>query len=246
MPMLIEYLDSLALRLGRSVLFLGQMPGTHDESDFDHWIRSSSAKQIVRWLDAEGIGHGVCGTTSNSGWIEGGPKYLYVDIPFEIEDPQYRRLSDFLQDDPEGKTRWPDTGFYVYPLEDARKIEQERREEMLRYVPSRERPSAAATCMWLDTPIGVLHHELKSDRVGDRRMFWALAQEMWPELAPFEYRDVMSGLIVPNWKSDGQGWVVYYDLYGSKFSDYPEEKKRMIREWFHLPAGTIFELGGDW
>lgn len=122
MPLLIEYMDAVARRLSHDLLFFGPMPGGSfdDDSDAD-WLRAPAADSIREWLDAAGVAHGICGPTSNSGWIEGGPKYLYLELPYDADNADYQRLCAFVQDHDDGRTRWPDIRFCVLTLANAMK-----------------------------------------------------------------------------------------------------------------------------
>ena len=117
MPLLIEYMDAVARRLGHDLLFFGPPPGRSFEDDVGpDWLDSAAAASLRAWLDDAGIAYGICGPTSNSGWIEGGPKYLFVELPYDIGNADYQRLCTFVKDHDDGHTRWPDTRFGVFLL----------------------------------------------------------------------------------------------------------------------------------
>lgn len=119
MPQLIEHIDETARRLGRDLLHFCLDPNQADRLDVGDWIRSSAASEIVAWLKTSGIKWGICGPIAHSGWYEGGPRLIYVETPFDPANSDYQRLSTFIRDDAQGRTRWPDTRFCVYPLEAA-------------------------------------------------------------------------------------------------------------------------------
>lgn len=122
MPLLIDHMDAVARRLSHDLLFFGPPPARSFEDDVgSDWLESAAAAALREWLDTVGIAHGVCGPMSNSGWIEGGLRYLYVDLPYDSGNAEYQRLCAFVQDHDDGLTRWPEIRFCVLTLENAMK-----------------------------------------------------------------------------------------------------------------------------
>ena len=73
MPMLIEYLDAIARKKGRDILFLDfpQEKGT-DSLSFDDWELVPVRQQIIAWLDSNEIEWRMCGRIANENMMGGG------------------------------------------------------------------------------------------------------------------------------------------------------------------------------
>lgn len=94
MPMLIEYLDAIARKKGRDVLFL-DFPQRKNKNIFDlfnmDWDSVPIRKQIISWLDQNQIAWCMCAGVADENMMGG--EYLgriYVDVPFDTKDPIYQ------------------------------------------------------------------------------------------------------------------------------------------------------------
>lgn len=118
MPQLILSIDDIAIKENRDVLFLrfpeiiDKINAGDDKPDYENYPLRG---QIVVWLEQQGVGHhACCGFPSNKGWH---PRTgdLYLDVPFDREDPTFKKLSDKLEYE-DGKTKIPGIEFQYYPL----------------------------------------------------------------------------------------------------------------------------------
>lgn len=103
MPLLIDPIDRIAREKQRDVLFITfDYFGDYfdyenpDEIfptiDYKTWpIR----KEVIEWLDKNDIGYRLCSLTYTSGYMG----ELYIDVPFEKDDEQYRLLCSYLEDE---------------------------------------------------------------------------------------------------------------------------------------------------
>lgn len=114
MPARIETIDAIARRLGRDVLFLDIRSGV------DRPVRDQSEiAQATAWLDAEGIGWTAClGFAPGTLLIEGGPRAIHIDAPFESGSAMLAKLEARFET-PDGHPRHPDLILSLLTLEDA-------------------------------------------------------------------------------------------------------------------------------
>ena len=116
MPQIIDYIDVITREKKRDVLFL-----TFSKRIFFNYKRSTLRKRILAWLDQNNIQYEkFMAVTSDKGDC----MYLgeiYLDVPFDTENEQYKKLVNYLEDD-KGVVKHRNVGFYIYPLESALKI----------------------------------------------------------------------------------------------------------------------------
>jgi hypothetical protein len=114
MPVRIETIDAIARRLGRDVIFLDIRNGE------DRPIRDRPEIAVATaWLDAEGIGWTAClGFVPGMLLIEGGPRAIYIETPFEAGSPALAKLEDQFET-PDGHPCHPDLILTLLTLEDA-------------------------------------------------------------------------------------------------------------------------------
>ena len=113
MPQLIQYLDEIARDKKRDILFL-----RFAKDMFFNYERSRIRKRILAWFDQNAIPYEECmeGTSDKGGgWYLG---EVYLDVPFDTENEQYKRLAAYLEDD-KGKVKHRNVGFYIYPYASA-------------------------------------------------------------------------------------------------------------------------------
>lgn len=122
MPMLIEHIDAIARKKKRDVLFLHfPVEGNEDSmfpgSDVD-WDQWPARQKVIAWLDQNQIPWCPCGHFANENLMMGYRGWIYVDVPFRLEDPVYQRLQNYLET-PEGEMKIPGVTFCYLPLEMA-------------------------------------------------------------------------------------------------------------------------------
>lgn len=118
MPALIDYIDAIARRQGRAVLYLEFHP-------LDAWRRYRAADDparsaVLHWLDEEGIAWQECGPYARPESLEPYLGQVYVDVPYDESLPAYQRLRDHLEH-PDGSMRLDGVRFCVISLEAARR-----------------------------------------------------------------------------------------------------------------------------
>lgn len=103
MVMLLEYIDTIARRVGHDVIFVGPKQQLGKTA---FWRESQAARTFIAWLDQQKFKWQFCGPIEGRGWWD--TAYIYVQISCEIDNPRYQALSDFL-DDEQGRCKWEDT-----------------------------------------------------------------------------------------------------------------------------------------
>lgn len=123
MPMIIEHIDAIARKKGRDVLFLDFPQRTKDIFKLSHidWNNVPIRKQIINWMNDNDIEWSMCGFIADENSIIGGYYgRIYVDVPFDTENPIYIKLANYLET-PEGKIKHKGVTFNYMPLEMAMK-----------------------------------------------------------------------------------------------------------------------------
>lgn len=114
MPQTLEHIDAIARRLKRDVLYLdflnAQRPHRED------YRRIESRSRIVQWLNSEGISWRECGPFASETVIRSYAGEIFIDVPFDETDAQYRKVQAFLEY-PDGATRFDDIRFYIVTLQ---------------------------------------------------------------------------------------------------------------------------------
>lgn len=126
MPYLIEHIDSIARRKQRDVLFV-EFPQADDEdspaffNDRVDWDSLPVRQQIIAWLEQNHITWWRCAPYADEdSMIEGDSGLIYIDVPFELNDPVYQCLQNYLET-PEGEMKFPGARFCYLPLKSAMK-----------------------------------------------------------------------------------------------------------------------------
>lgn len=132
MPYLIEFIDKIARTKGRDVLLVGFRPPEDvsadlwdSEADID-WQRLPVRRQIIDWLETQGIAWQPCDYMADENSITSYEGQIYIDAPFDEANPTYRQLAAYLEM-PDGTPRQAGAWFYVLPL--ARAMENAHHDE---------------------------------------------------------------------------------------------------------------------
>lgn len=114
MPVRIETIDAIARRLCRDVIFLDI------RSSQDRPVRDrAEISEATAWLGAEGIGWTVClGFVPGMLLIEGGPRAIYIEVPFEPGSGTLAKLETRFETQ-DGHPRHPDLILTLLPLQDT-------------------------------------------------------------------------------------------------------------------------------
>jgi hypothetical protein len=120
--LLLEHIDAIARQKGRDVLYVVFPECYPDENGQRVRPDECQARQrVIAWLDQAGIAWRPCAHAArDSGWliIEGYLGHIYIDLPFDTSNAEYRKLADFLET-PDGKTKIEGAEFRYWPLEVA-------------------------------------------------------------------------------------------------------------------------------
>ena len=74
----------------------------------------------MQWLEENHIPHQLCAGIAHENTIGGWRGEVYLDVPNDPQDPNYRKLSDYLET-PDEEPKIPSVRFYLLPLEIAMK-----------------------------------------------------------------------------------------------------------------------------
>lgn len=114
MPALLETIDAIARRLKRDVIFLDIRENQERPSRDRPEVAEATA-----WLDSERLGWSPCfGFMPWMVILEGGPRAIYIDAPFELGSPVLRKLEDRFET-PDRLPRYPDLVLSLLRLETA-------------------------------------------------------------------------------------------------------------------------------
>ena len=130
MPQGIKNIDKISREKGRDVLFLEFHPKLNPEAEgerafelFDY-ENNEIRKTIIKWFEENNIGFMKCaGMTVQGGAIvmECYNGQLYIDVPFDDNDPNYIKVRDFLEY-PDGTVKFEGLKFYNVPYILAMKL----------------------------------------------------------------------------------------------------------------------------
>lgn len=130
MPMLIEHIDALARQKQRDVLYLTFHPKNYYDYDPETGIpvgdrdynfhRDPIRDSVCQWLTEHGIAWQPCGHFAQENTMRSYLGQIYLDVPFDEDDPQYQLVRDYLEN-PDGTMRLSTVNFYYLPLEEAMK-----------------------------------------------------------------------------------------------------------------------------
>lgn len=121
MPMLIQHIDQIAREKKRDVLYLMfHIKGREEEAsrifqDFDY-AACNHRKEVMAWLTANDIRFYPCAEAANEEGMQSYKGQLYVDVPFDLNDPIFQKLSHYLEN-PDGTMKVVGSEYCYWPLE---------------------------------------------------------------------------------------------------------------------------------
>jgi len=125
MPQTIEYIDAIARRIKRDVMFvifhspsessnLEKISNYLNDIEFN-WRSCQTRTDLIAWLDSNGIGWTPCGHVGNPKIMAGYRGQIYIDLPYDVASPVYQALDKYLEL-PDGQSRFQDATFCVLGL----------------------------------------------------------------------------------------------------------------------------------
>lgn len=129
MIMSVEHIDAIARKRKRDVLYVtfsyakaaeGMDDQTTSDRDRFDWKSLPIRKELVDWLDKQGIAWECCGEFANVDVMRSYHGQLYVDLPYDKSLPAFQALTAFLEL-PDGSMRFPEATFCYCPLDEAMK-----------------------------------------------------------------------------------------------------------------------------
>jgi hypothetical protein len=119
MPVLIDHIDKIARAKKRDVLMLRFTHENYGEelSDYDN---NATRISVLAWLSQNGIEYCSCGEVANENSMLAYQGQIYVDVPYDTNEPLYQKLASYLENE-DGTMKIKDVGFYLISLADAMK-----------------------------------------------------------------------------------------------------------------------------
>lgn len=120
--MLIEYIDAIARKKQRTVLYITFHPPTVYEDCGSYCFESDpNRKRVISWLDEHNIKWQMCGPVARETFNSCMGAYLgeiYIDVPFDENDPVYQIVREYIEN-PDGTMRDEQVCWYYLPFEKA-------------------------------------------------------------------------------------------------------------------------------
>jgi len=127
MPQLIMHIDQLAMENRRDALFVEFAENFVDNKRTgrrEYYKASETRKRLIQFLEENQIDAQECGPPSNSGYMCGYWGNLYIHVPYDESNSDYRKVQAFLEHE-DGSMRFSDARFCYFPYEHAKKTYQE-------------------------------------------------------------------------------------------------------------------------
>jgi len=118
MPEQIEYIDAIARKKRRAVLYLEFHPRPFKEWRNYRYEDDSTRAAVLGWFDAHGVPWIECGPFADPCVMAPYLGQVYLDVPYDDNLPAYRLLRDYLEH-PDGSMRHEGIRFYALSLEHA-------------------------------------------------------------------------------------------------------------------------------
>ena len=112
MPMILKHIDKIAREKQRDVLFVDFVSPNNEYKNF------IPRQELLLWLDEHNIAYEECGPIADEyGW-ESYRGQIYIDLPFDENNAQYKLLDSHLMTS-ENKFKIEGVRFYHLRLEQA-------------------------------------------------------------------------------------------------------------------------------
>jgi hypothetical protein len=121
MPMLVEHIDAIARKKQHDVLAIYFHPETvYEDWGSYNYKRDPHRKRVILWLKKHKIEWQECGDFASENCMCSYLGQIYIDVPFDENDPQYQLVRDYLEN-LDGSMRNEQVIFRYLPLELAMK-----------------------------------------------------------------------------------------------------------------------------
>lgn len=120
MPLLLQHIDAIAREKNRDVLFVH-----FEKYDHEHPEKNTARNEVLDWLDLHNIEYFPCMGLEGEAVLNSYSGDIYVDVPFDAQNPAFRTLSEFLEDE-QGNMKIDGVLFFSLALELALEIDAER------------------------------------------------------------------------------------------------------------------------
>ncbi len=115
MPMLIDHIDAIARKKQRDVLFVTFKPKDYDDDDswerLYNWEDDTMRTSVCNWLTEHHINWQMCAHVAEKNTIYDYQGQIYLDVPFDENNPQYQQVHDYLEH-PDRTFRFETVGFW--------------------------------------------------------------------------------------------------------------------------------------
>jgi len=118
MPGLIEHIDAIARKKGRTVLYLEFHPQPFSEWRNYEFDADTTRSAVLAWLDLHGVPWTRCGLFAKPRVMAPYLGQVYLDVPYDESLPEYCQLRDYLEY-PDGSIRHAGVRFYAMSLDYA-------------------------------------------------------------------------------------------------------------------------------
>jgi len=120
MATLLEHIDAIARKKQRDVLYVIFDLKSHVGDDFDFlesykWRDDSIRETICNWLTEHQITWKKCGDIATEYALDSYRGQIYLDVPFDDNDPVYVLVRDYLEN-PDGSMRFETVVLCYLPL----------------------------------------------------------------------------------------------------------------------------------
>ncbi|MBB5371074.1 MULTISPECIES: hypothetical protein [unclassified Janthinobacterium] len=109
MPQFLQNIDQIARAKQRDVLCLEFFSHVGDYS------ANPMREKILAWLDQKVIAYRECGGYASETRMESYRGQIYIDLPYDLQDPVYLALEAYLED-ADSTMRWEGVRFTLYTL----------------------------------------------------------------------------------------------------------------------------------
>ena len=229
MPQLIRTPEEIFREEAKDIYFIrfkDEEPQSAASTEIETWITTNLPGTLIEPL----------APSEHSGWIAG----YFGDLRIDFSEDGLRQFCDRWEM-PDGASVDGRFQCYLVPY-------QVWLEKHCHYMPSNLQPTYIGITVWIDTPIGILYHQLdeasiENNHPAKARDLWMNAGQMWPELKDVNFDDLPYGKIVRT--LDKTSWIVIYsDINLRSGLEFTDERKAALREWFNLPKDI--KMKGEW